>query len=93
MCGGSVVYVINDWQAIGVLERVQQQNYAYCWIKWVAGVDMDDWLSDFLEEVEKTGALWQCSTIEFNGRLGYIRKFGKRHPDYKVEQILVRKRI
>ena len=84
---------INNFEAIAVIELINTPVQRVCWIKWTVGKDMDKWLPDMLKYLEDFAKAQGCKLIEFNGRKGYMRKYGDLFPDYKVTQIVVRKVI
>ena len=91
--GQSYGLVVNDFEALAVIEFINTPVQRVCWLKWTAGKNMDKWLPGLLNYVEEAAKTQGCKLVEFNGRLGYLRKYGALFPDYKVTQIVVRKEL
>ena len=91
--GESVVWSIDAFKALVVTEVVDRPAERVLWVKWAAGSDMGKWIGDWVTVQEEYAKATGCASIEFNGRLGFLRKFGKQFPGYKAAQIVYKKRI
>ena len=92
LVGGQMgALIINDFEALTIVELMNTPVQRVCWLKWMVGKNMDKWLPDMLAYLEDFAKAQGCKLMEFNGRKGYMRKYGDLFPDYKITQIVVRK--
>lgn len=62
------------------------------WVQFLAGQNMDDWLSDWKEVMEAFAIANGCGAVEFAGRKGW-NKIHEKHREYKPKWTIFRRNL
>lgn len=88
----SLLWVINDFEAVVVTKLVIRDKERVLWIDWIAGKNMTDWIEDW-EAVQNQHAIdVGCTAVEFQGRKGW-EKHNKVHTAYKPILTIYRREL
>lgn len=68
-----VFAVDSQFVGYGVTEIKSRQNYSNLYVSFVAGDNMDFWLTPFIEELERYAKYFNLKQIEFAGRMGWMK--------------------
>ena len=88
--GNTLLWVINDWDAITITRLQLRDTGPVLWNEWLAGdpgVDMATWVGDWLDAQEEYARKLNCVAVEFAGRIGYKRKFRQYYKDRDFKAI------
>ncbi len=73
--GYLATWIIDDFKAFTCTVIQERVTGNVLWNAWLAGEDMDDWVSDWLTVQHAFARHMGCVAIEFAGRKGYARKY------------------
>ena len=80
--GRMQLWVIGDFQAVVVTMIQDRPLHKVLWTQFIAGENMDEWLSDWVAVQEDYARSMGCVAVEFCGRKGW-GKVQKHHPQFK----------
>ena len=69
----SQLWVIGQFKAVCITQIVVRATSKALWVYYVAGDDMEDWLSDLVALLRRFGKEKECGSIEFSGRRGWLK--------------------
>jgi len=88
--GETLLWIIGDFQALTITRIVDKPAERVLWNEWLAGKDMESWVSEWLDVQEQYAKNAGCTAIEFNGRRGYMKKYSPLFPKFKGMRTLYR---
>lgn len=86
------LWVIGDFQAVGVTEVQVRPLHNVLWVQFIAGDSVEDWLEDWEKVLEAFAKAHGCKAVEFNGRRGW-HKFQRKFRNYKPVMTTYRREI
>lgn len=86
------LWVIGDFQAVGVTEVQLRPLHAVLWVQFIAGDNVEEWLEDWDKVLEAFARANNCKAVEFNGRRGWHR-FQNKFRSYKPVMTTYRREV
>lgn len=93
MHGYLSLWVIGDFQAITCTKILDRPAGRVLWNEWMAGDNMDEWVSDWLKVQEAYARAHECTAIEFAGRIGYLKKYNPQFQEFRAMRTIYRQEL
>lgn len=92
LSGETQLWVINDFETIHITRVQHRPLERVLWMEWSAGENMLSWVDAWVDFQEAIAKAHNCTSIEFQGRMGY-KRHEKLHGGYKPLRILYRREL
>lgn len=86
-----MIHVDGELKAVMVTRRHQSEGVTWFEVLSIGGEDMESWLNETLDAIEKSAKESGCDSVILRGRRGWVRKLSGH--GYRERSVYVEKRI